>query len=431
MGILPDTAERSPAGHLCLGGCDVVELAEQFGTPLYIYDKETLISAAKRYIAALTAWYPATFTVAYASKAYLCVELARQWAALGLGLDVVGPGEFEIARRAGVPAGRIHLHGNNKPPALLARAVEAGVGRVVIDGWHDFDRIEGLQPAEPVPVWLRLSPGIDVHTHRYRKTGLVDSKFGFPIVTGDAERAVARALASPHVDPRGLHAHIGSQIFEAQPFVDCAAALVDFAAQMGERHGWQPAELSPGGGWGVPYTPDQPDLPPETYLEPLCRAVATGCRARGLALPHLVVEPGRSLVARAGVAIYAVGGRKEIPGGRVYLSLDGGLADNPRPALYGAQYAPLCANREGGPRQGVTLCGPFCESGDVLGDEVLLPALRPGDLVAVPVAGAYQLAMASAYNGFPRPAALLVADGQARLMQRRETVADLLARDIL
>ena len=521
MSLLPDTATRSAEGHLCLGGCDTVDLVHQYGTPLYVYDQATLRNAAQHYRTALEKHY-SPFTIAYAAKAYLCTALARLWAEEGLGLDVVGPGELETALRAGFPPQRIHLHGNNKPPALLARAIEAGVGCIVIDGWHDFENLANVMRTHtfarqtpnvkrqtsnvkcqtsvgaglrtrprtrPTPVWLRLSPGIDAHTHAYRKTGLVDSKFGFPIATGDAARAVARALADPNLELRGLHAHVGSQILEPGPLVACAEVLIDFAAQMRDRHGWVPEELSPGGGWGVAYTPEQPDLPPETYIAPMCAAIVACCQAHGLPLPHLVVEPGRSLVARAGVALYTVGGRKEIAGGgraqslapttanrrggtpcppngapprRIYVALDGGLADNPRPALYGAQYTALCADREGereilrrservprapqndrrgrsiilskaknlAPTERVTLCGPFCESGDLLARDVTLPALQPGDLVAVPVSGAYHLAMASAYNGFPRPAVVMVADGHSRPIQRRETVDDLLCRDV-
>jgi diaminopimelate decarboxylase len=432
MKNLADTATRSLHGHLCLGGCDTTALARRYGTPLYVYDRATLCAAVQSYRSALAGHYPGSCTIAYASKAYLCTALARLWADEGLDLDVVGPGELETALRAGFPAERIHLHGNNKPSALLRRALEVGVGRIVLDGRHDFANLEALAHAcaRPVPVWLRLAPGIDAHTHDHRKTGLVESKFGFPIVTGDAEQAVERALNTPHLKPVGLHAHIGSQILEVEPFVACVERLLEFAARMQDRYGWCPTELSPGGGWGVAYTEQDPDPPLGTYVGPLCEAVVAGCRAHGLPLPHLVLEPGRSLVARAGVALYTVGGRKEIPGGPTLVMLDGGLADNPRPALYGTRYTALCANRADEATETVTLCGPFCESGDVLARDVRLPVTRPGDLVAVPVSGAYHLSMASTYNGFGRPAAVMVSDGRSWLIQRRESVDDLLCRDV-
>jgi diaminopimelate decarboxylase len=432
MALWPDTVDRSPEGHLCLGGCDTVDLTRRYGTPLYVYDRATLLNAARAYKAALAEHYPGPCTMAYASKAYSCTALARLWAEEGLDLDVAGPGELETALRAGFSPERIHLHGNNKPLALLCRALEVGVGRIVLDGWHDFDALDALASdrARPVPVWLRLAPGIDAHTHDYRKTGLVRSKFGFPIVTGDAERAVKRANDAPHLDLVGLHAHVGSQIFEVEPFVTCVEILIDFSVQMRARYGWAVAELSPGGGWGVPYTEADPDAPPQAYVRALCEAVVARCRSHCLPLPHLVLEPGRSLVARAGVALYTVGGRKEVSGETTYIMLDGGLADNPRPALYGAQYTAVCANRADEAAETVTLCGPFCESGDVLACKVRLPATRRGDLIAVPVSGAYHLSMASTYNGFPRPTAVMVGGGQAWPIQRQESVDDLLCRDV-
>jgi diaminopimelate decarboxylase len=300
----------------------------------------------------------------------------------------------------------------------------------VLDGWRDLELLEALAPPQPAPVWLRLAPGVNAHTHDYRKTGLVESKFGFPIPTGDAARAVEQTLRQPGLRLAGLHAHIGSQIFEVEPFVACVEVLVEFAAQMRGRHGWCPAELCPGGGWGVAYREGEPSPSLESYVEAVSAATVKACQAHGLPLPHLTLEPGRSLVARAGAALYTVGGRKEVPGQSPCVMLDGGLADNPRPALYGARYTALCANRKGGPMETGTLCGPFCESGDVLARDLRLPVTHPGDLIAVPVSGAYHLSMASAYNGFPRPAAVMVCEGRSWLMQRRETMDDLLVRDI-
>ncbi len=427
--LLPVTARRDATGHLLLGGCDAVELAREYGTPLYVYDEETLRRTARTYNSALKRHYPAPFSVSYASKAYTCAALLRIWAGEGLGLDVVGPGELEVALRAGFPPERIHLHGNNKPPSLLARAVRAGVGRVVIDGWHDLELIAEMDISSPVQVWLRIAPGIDAHTHRHRKTGLAESKFGFSL-PAEAERAVCRTLADPRLELRGLHAHVGSQIFEVDPFVANTRTLIEFASLMRDRHGWGPVELSPGGGWGVPYTPEQKAAPIEQFIAALCRTMTEECHKHGLPLPHLVVEPGRSLVARAGVALYTAGRRKETPGGHIYVALDGGLGDNPRPALYEASYTALCANRDDPPREVITLCGPFCESGDILARDVPLPAVHPGDLIAIPVSGAYHLSMASPYNGFPRPAAVMVANGQARLIRRRETVEELLSWEV-
>ena len=260
---------------------------------------------------------------------------------------MVSGGELHVALRAGFPAERIHFHGNNKSREELTEALEAGVGRIVVDNFHELALLAELTGVKPqrnhaitqhaIPIWLRLSPGVEAHTHAHIQTGQLDTKFGFPIATGDAERAVALAMQAPGLALVGLHCHIGSQIYEPESLADAAAELIEFAAEMRDRHGFVLAELSPGGGWGVPMTDEDPAAPIEPYIAALAAAVAGTCRAHGLALPHLVLEPGRSLVAPAAVALYTVGARKEIPGVRTYVSVDGGMADNIRPALYGAQ----------------------------------------------------------------------------------------------
>jgi diaminopimelate decarboxylase len=420
-------------GELWLGGCSALSLAEEFGTPLYVFDEATLRARCRGYRQALAQHYPGTSQVAYASKATLNLALAQLFAQEGLSLDVVSGGELYVARQAGFPAERIHFHGNNKTPAELAMALDEGVGRIVVDNFHELDALERLAAERRVcvPVWLRLSPGIDVHTHVYRKTGLLDSKFGFPLEADAAERALARAVASPHLQLIGLHAHIGSQIFDVEPFAEAVNLLVDFAAAMRVRHGFGLRELSPGGGWGVPHQEADPPTPADRYVQAVSQAVIEGCRRHGLALPTLVIEPGRSIVAPAGVALYRVGGRKEIPGVRTYVSVDGGMADNIRPALYGARYTAIVAGKAHLPaEETVTVAGRFCESGDVLIRDIALPRLAAGDLLAVPMVGAYCLPLASNYNLVPRPAVVLVRDGQAALIQRRETFRDLMARDL-
>lgn len=436
MGILrlfPLGARLDEKGELWLGGCSASSLAQEFGTPLYVFDEATLRARCRGYRQALAQHYPGTAQVAYASKAYLSLALAQLFAQEDLSLDVVSGGELYVARQAGFPAERIHFHGNNKAPAELALALDEGVGRVVVDNAHELDALEQLAAERRVrvPIWLRLSPGIDVHTHVYRKTGLLDSKFGFPLETDAAESAVTRAQASPHLELVGLHAHIGSQIFDVEPFAEAVALLVDFAAAMKARHGFELRELSPGGGWGVPHHEAAPPAPADRYVQAVSQAVMDGCRHHGLALPTLVIEPGRSIIAPAGVALYRVGARKEIPGVRTYVSVDGGMADNIRPALYGARYTALVAGKAHlPPEETVTVAGRFCESGDVLIRDIALPRLVPGDLLAVPMAGAYCLPLASNYNLVPRPAVVLVRGGQAALIQRRETFQDLTARDL-
>lgn len=432
LSLFPDTAHVAPDGHLHLAGLEAAALAAEFGTPLYVYDEATIRARCRAYRDALAAHYPAPGKVAYAAKAFLCTALAQLVAEENLGLDVVSGGELHIALRAGFPAARIHFHGNNKSPAELAFALDSGAGRIVVDNFYELETLARLAAERDVvaAIWLRLSPDVDAHTHAYRKTGLLDSKFGFPLATGDAARAVQIALSSPHLALTGLHAHIGSQIFEIAPFVQTVSTLLDLAAEM-RSHGFELRELSPGGGLGVRYVESDPPAPIEPYVRAVSHAVVKGCRAQGLPLPRLTLEPGRSVVGPAGVALYTIGARKEIPGLRTYVSVDGGLADNLRPALYGARYTAILANKTNQPpAERVTIAGKFCESSDILIRDLDLPHAEPGDLLAVPVSGAYHLAMSSNYNQAPRPAAVLARDGEANLILRRETYDDLTRRDI-
>jgi diaminopimelate decarboxylase len=444
--LWPAGARTDERGELWIGGCAATPLAHAFGTPLYVFDAATLRMRARAYRDALKRRYPASAQTAYAAKAYLSLAVAQLFAEEALDLDVVSGGELYVALQAGFPPERIHFHGNNKSREELAQALAAGIGRIVVDNFHELETLVGMAAGRadrPVPIWLRLSPGVQPHTHAHIQTGQVDTKFGFDIRSGDAERALAAAMAAPGLAIVGLHAHIGSQIYEAEDLASAAGRLVEFAAQMRDRHGFVLRELSPGGGWGVPMIGSDPDAEIEPFIAVLCAAVVASCRQAGLALPHLVLEPGRSLVAPAAVALYTVGGRKEIPGVRTYVSVDGGMADNIRPALYGAQYAALHladarrrnAERDGalGPRNAqreiITIAGKYCESGDILIRDIDLPLMAPGDLLAVPMAGAYALAMSSNYNLARRPAVVMVNQGEVRLMQRRESLDDLLVRD--
>ena len=431
--LFPLDSRIDVSGQLWLGGCRATALAEQYGTPLYILDEATLRTRCRQYRQALAEHYPGRSQVAYASKAYLNLALARILSQEGLHLDVVSGGELYVARRAQFPAQRIHFHGNNKSAAELSQALDEGLGRIVVDNEHELGLLEQLAAQRQVrqPIWLRLSPGVDVHTHDYRKTGLLDSKFGFPLSTGQAEQALVQALESPHLEPVGLHAHIGSQVLDAEPFALTAARLIDWAAAMKRAHGFQLRELSPGGGWGVAQHETQTVPPLEAYVAAVCRAVVDGCQQNDLPLPTLTLEPGRSIIAPAGVTLYRIGGRKEIPGLRTFVFVDGGMADNIRPALYGAHYTALAVEKADQPAvETVTIAGKFCESGDVLLRDIELPRLSPGDLLAVPVTGAYCLPLSSNYNLARRPAVVLVRAGQATLIQRRETLADLVARDL-
>jgi len=422
--LLPITARINVDGHLWLAGCDTVALAEKYGTPLYLYDGATLWQRLAELREALARHYAGPAQVAYAAKAYFTPDLARRLAAAGVGLDVVSGGEMAVAREAGCDPARVHLHGNNKRLAELRAALEWGVGRIVVDNLDELEWLEALieernqvlgkNPVSRVPIWLRLTLALDVETHPYRKTGHAASKFGLHTTsptgecvredgTSPASQALARARESRWLEVVGLHTHLGSQIFYTAPYAAAVRGMLDFAA----AHHFVPAELSPGGGWGAPYTPEDPALPVDEWIAAVSQAAVEGCQARGWPLPRLVVEPGRWLIAPAAVALYRVGTRKTAADGTRYVAVDGGLADNPRPALYGARYTAFLANRATDPPGApVTVVGRFCESSDVLVQDVRLPEPRPGDLLAVPVAGAYQLSMASRYNLGPVPAVL-------------------------
>ncbi len=428
----PRATRRTRNGELEIGGVPMLALAQRYGTPLYVYDERTLRESAQSFLAALSAVYPRS-RVVYAAKAFLTTALVRIVRQEGLGLDVVTGGELFVGLRGGMPATEISLHGNNKSARELGEALAAGVGKIVIDNDYEISLLEALTVAreKPVPVMIRLNPGVDVHTHKKISTGVADSKFGFPIADGQAEAALVRIQSLPGLRLVGIHAHVGSQLFFGEAVVDAIEALLDFAATMHDEHGFVLEHLSPGGGFGIAYT--DADEPPtiESWARLIGSAVKDGCAVRALPEPMLTVEPGRAIVGSAGVALYAVGSKKVLPEIRTYVSVDGGMADNIRPSLYDARYIAALANRDDSSSLSeVTIAGRFCESGDVLIERVTLPELEAGDLLAIPAAGAYTLAMASNYNFAPRPAVVLVNGGKAGVIRRRETYDDLVACDI-
>jgi diaminopimelate decarboxylase len=429
--ILPLGAEVNGHDHLVLGGCDVVDLLAEYGSPLYVYDEQTIRTRARQYVEGLRSAVPEGLVI-YATKAFANQSLFRILAEEGLGLDVVSGGEVYAATSSGFPMERVYFHGNNKLPHELEEAVERGVGRIVVDNFLELERLDalGTRLGRRIPALIRVGPGVEAHTHDYRKTGILDTKFGIPISTGQAEEAVKQALGSRGVDLVGLHAHIGSQIFEIAPYLETVDIVLDFAVQMREAHGLELRELSPGGGWGISYTEeDDPELP-DVVARTVGQAVVSATQQRGFATPRVIIEPGRSMVGQAGVALYTVGSTKDIPGIRRYVALDGGMADNIRPALYQSVYQPFLANRMGDDSvERVTLAGRYCESGDVLVRDADLPHLEAGDVVALPASGAYNLAMSSNYNLALKPAVVMVKDGQARLIRRRETYADLVTAE--
>lgn len=427
-GILPLTAEVGADHHLRIGGCDTVELAERFGTPLYVYDEETIRTRCREYRGAIESVYPDAL-VLYASKAFSSPMLLQLVQQEGLGLDVVSGGELYTALSVGFPVEKVYFHGNNKTPDELEMALEHGVGRVVVDSFYELELLDALARRHRTrqPILLRLSPGVEAHTHDFRKTGILDSKFGFPISTGQAEEAVTRARWSERLELLGYHCHIGSQIFELEPYVEATEVCFAFAAQMRREHGVEVREYSPGGGWGVAYTAEDDPWPIGEIVSQVGHALEQQAARHDLGSPRMVIEPGRSIVAQAGLALYRVGAIKRIPGVRTYVSVDGGMADNIRPAIYGAAYDALIANRADAERgEPVTIAGKYCESGDLLIKDIALPPPESGDILAIPTSGAYNLAMSSNYNQALKPAVVLVQAGQARLMRRRQTFEDLL-----
>jgi diaminopimelate decarboxylase len=433
LDLFPLDTQTDSGGHLTLQGHRAADLTRQFGTPLYVYSVDTIRRQIDAYRRGL-AGYPGARRLTYASKAFLCSALAQLMAAEGVGLDVSSAGELFVAQQGGANPAEIHMHGNNKTTRDIDAALRAGVGRIVVDNTAELERLAAMAAGrqQRMKIWLRVTPDVVVKTHhRYTVTGTTDSKFGLPIyqVETVAGQLLAAGDASP-LELTGLHVHLGSHFHDVAAVVRAAERLLDVAGLLHETYQWEMTDLCPGGGWSVRYLPADPPQPVQPFVAGVAQAVAAGCQKRGLPLPTLVLEPGRSLVAQAGVALYTVGGRKVIPGVRTYVSIDGGLADNPRPALYQAGYTALLANRANQPEtETVAVAGPFCESGDVLIQSVALPLAAPGDILAVPVAGAYQLSMSSNYNGALKPAVLFIDGAEVRLVQRRETVEDLIRRD--
>ena len=430
--IFPFSAGVNEQDHLVLGGCSSVDLASEFGTPLYVYAEETLRGMCREFTREFSSRYNNT-KVVYASKAYINPALARLMAEEGLGLDVVSGGELAVAQSVDFPPEDIYFHGNNKTPDELQMALEYGVGRIAVDNHHELQLLDDLarQNGTVQDVWLRVSPSVDPHTHVHTTTGTLDSKFGLAIDTGDAAAAIRGALAASNLNLVGLHFHLGSPIFELEPYSIAIDTVLTFASQFVDE-GLRLEEFSPGGGFAIGYVTQQ--LPPAIadYAEVIANTVKTRCADLGFDAPRLVIEPGRAIVGRAGVALYTVGATKDIPNIRKYVSLDGGMGDNIRPALYEASYEAVVANKmSAAGDETVTLAGKFCESGDILVRDVRLPSMEAGDIVAIPSSGAYAPSMASNYNLNPRPAIVMVKDGNARLIRRRETYADMMAADVI
>lgn len=431
--ILPITTQIDREHHLIIGGCDVADLAASFGTPLYIFDEFTIRQKCAEFLTEFNNRYPNT-TVIYACKAIINRTLASLLKEEGLGLDVCSAGEIGIATSVKFPTERLYFHGNNKTVEELELALREGIENIVVDNLHELALLNDLaiKKGRKQDILLRLCPGVDPHTHKYTSTGIIDSKFGFPMTTDQAEEAVIQAASAANLNLIGLHFHLGSPIFETEPYNKAIELTLEFAAKMKRKHNLQFLKFSPGGGFAIQYTQDSPPPTIADYAEAITSTLTNKSRELGLNLPELILEPGRAIVGQAGIALYSVGAIKEIPGVRKYALVDGGMADNIRPALYGARYVAIIANKAGlEPKERVTIAGRACESGDILIPDIELPHISPGDIIAVPSCGAYCIPMASNYNLFFRPAVILVKDGKARPIQRREALQDLIKRDLL
>ncbi len=429
--VLPRTAEVRD-GHLYIGGVDMVALAREQGTALYVYDEADLRWRMEAYRDEFRARYENS-DVIYASKAFMNKEVVRIVADEDLCLDVSGGGELACAQAVGFPMERVFVHGNNKTPVELREAIGAGVGRIVVDSRIELARISQIAGELGVvqDIYMRITPGVEADTHEYIRTGCEDSKFGFNMRDDWAFNCVKDALAAPNVRLAGLHCHIGSQIFALHSFREAAQVMVELMARIRREYGCTIDELDLGGGLGIAYLADDKPSAIADFAETTCTAVKDFCAEYDVPLPRLLVEPGRSLVANAGVTLYTVGILKTLPGIRKYVAVDGGMSDNIRTALYHADYEPTIANKADQPRcEIVTLCGKHCESGDAVVVDMPLQKADLGDIVCVFGTGAYCSTMASNYNGQPRPAVVFVRGGAARVTTRRETYDDLLARDL-
>lgn len=431
-------------GHLTIGGCDTVALAKRFGTPLYVVDEDAVRRACRSYVEEFGALYP-DVRVIYASKALMVKAIALLVMEEGLSLDVCSGGELYTAISAGCPANHIYFHGNSKTASEIAFALSVGVFRFIADSPDELYLIDRIARSKSLVanVMLRLTPGIEAHTHDYIKTGQIDSKFGIVIPNGDAMRAVSVAKGLENVRLTGLHCHIGSQVFEMEPFVDAVNIMMEFAKQAHEATGFIMEELDIGGGLGIRYNSKDDPITARDLAQAVAPALIEAASRHGLPLPALLLEPGRSIVGEAGTTLYTVNTVKRIEGVRTYVSVDGGMADNPRVALYQAEYEAVLAGRMGDVGQAtpgqddmdaletVSVAGNCCESGDMLVWDVTMPRPEVGDTLAVFCTGAYNYSMASNYNRYPRPAVVLVRDGQADVIVERETYADLAARDLV
>ncbi len=420
-------------GHLTIGGIDTVSLAEEYGTPLYVMDEQMIRKNLRRFHESMQKYYDNKGLVCYASKAFSCLEMCRIVASEGDGLDAVSIGELYTAVKAGFPMEKVGFHGNNKTDEELRYALECGVGHIIVDNISELHRLEAIakEMGKKPEIMFRIKPGINAHTHNFVKTGQIDSKFGFALETGEALEAVREAIACENVALCGLHCHIGSQIFDIAPFEEAARVMLKFIAEIKNELNFEIKQLNLGGGFGIKYLKSHDPAPFETYMERVSKVVKSCCEEYKIAQPFILIEPGRSIAAPAGITLYTVGARKEIPNIRTYVSIDGGMCDNPRYILYQSEYEAIVANKANEERsERVTIAGKCCESGDLIGENMPLQHAESGDIIAVCATGAYNYSMSSNYNRIQKPAVVFVNEGESRVVIKRESLEDIIRNDI-
>ncbi|HIR53547.1 MAG TPA: diaminopimelate decarboxylase [Candidatus Onthovicinus excrementipullorum] len=420
-------------GHLTIGGCDTVELVRRYGTPLYVMDETQIREHCRAFVQSIKENYDGHGRVLFASKAFCCKEMCRIVESEDMGLDVVSGGELYTALSAGFPADRIYFHGNNKTDLEIETALEAGIARIIVDNFPELETINRIAGTmgKKADIMFRIKPGIDAHTHSFIRTGQIDSKFGVALETGEAMQIVKRALELENVNLCGLHCHIGSQILDVDPFEHAAEVMLKFIADIKTETGFTVRELNLGGGFGIKYLESDNPVAYSEYMNRVARVVKARAQEYGVDLPYILIEPGRSIVGSAGITLYTVGAVKTIPDIRTYVSVDGGMCDNPRYILYSSDYDVLCANKANEPRDfKVTVAGKCCESGDLIQENTPIQRVEHGDILAVLSTGAYNYSMSSNYNRIPRPPVVMVCRGESRVIVKGETFEDLVRNDV-
>ncbi|MDF2567194.1 MAG: diaminopimelate decarboxylase [Oscillospiraceae bacterium] len=431
--FVSENLDVNPSGHLTVGGVDTVDIVKEYGTPLYVMDEGLIRKNCQSFKKSIDMYYGGKGLACYASKAFCCKEMHRIIKDEGLGIDVVSIGELYTAMSIDFPAEKICFHGNNKTSEELKTALEYGVGNIVVDNLTELETLNSLALSfgKRASIMFRIKPGIDAHTHDFIMTGQIDSKFGLALETGEAFEAVKKAVSMEGILLKGLHCHIGSQIFDIDPFALAAQVMIEFIAKIKKETGYEVPQLNLGGGFGIKYINENDPVPYDKYMEKVSIKIKEACEELDVNLPFILIEPGRSIAGPAGITLYTVGAVKTIPNIRTYVSIDGGMTDNPRYALYQSTYEAVVANKADKPRDTkVTIAGKCCESGDLIGENMPIQQAEPGDTIAILATGAYNYSMSSNYNRIPKPAVVMVKDGKTRIVVKKEDLNDIVRNDI-